>query len=102
MFTRKVFTGDLLGLLRTHRDAGPLVPAGESRDGEIMARVLGHFGFEVVRGSIRRNGHKALLALIRGMREGKTVALAVDGPRGPLHDVKAGAAFRGWEGIRGR
>ena len=87
------FHGDLLSLLHSHRDAGLLVPASESRDGEIMARVLRHFGFEVVRGSSKRNGHKALLALIRGMRRGRTVAIAVDGPRGPLHAVKTGAVF---------
>jgi hypothetical protein len=85
------YHGDLLALLQTHRDAGFLVPASESRDGEIMARVLGRFGFEVVRGSSKRHGHKALLALIRGMRGGRTVAMAVDGPRGPLHEVKSGA-----------
>ena len=87
------FHGDLLALLHSHRDAGLLVPASESRDGEIMARVLRNFGFEVVRGSTKRNGHKALLALIRGMRRGRTVAIAVDGPRGPLREVKTGAVF---------
>jgi len=87
------FHGDLLALLYSHRDAGVLVPASESRDGEIMARLLGHLGFDVVRGSSKRNGHKALLSLIKGMRGGKTVAITVDGPRGPLHAVKSGAMF---------
>jgi len=87
------FHGDLFALLLSHRDVRFLVPISESRDGEIIARVLSRFGFEVVRGSSKRHGHKALLALVRGMREGKTVAIAVDGPRGPLHEVKTGAVF---------
>jgi len=87
------FHGDLLALLYAHREAGVLILASESRDGEIMSRLLGHLGFEAVRGSSKRNGHKALLSLIRGMRRGKTVAIAVDGPRGPLHEVKTGALF---------
>lgn len=87
------FHGDLLTLLLAYRDARFLVPISESRDGEIAARTLRHFNFEVVRGSTKRHGHKALLALVRGMRAGRTVALAVDGPRGPLHEVKTGAPF---------
>ncbi len=87
------FHGDLFLLPHTHRDSGVVIPVSESRDGEIMARVLRHFGFAVVRGSTRRRGHKALLALINGMRNGQTAAFAVDGPRGPLHEVKKGALF---------
>lgn len=80
-------------LLYPHRDSGILIPASESRDGEIMARLLKHFGFDVVRGSSKRKGHKALRGLISGIRRGKNVAIAVDGPRGPLHKVKQGAVF---------
>jgi len=80
-------------LFHTHRNSGILIPASESRDGEIMAGLLRHFGFDVVRGSSRRKGYKALLGLIGGMRSGKTVGISVDGPCGPLHEVKEGAVF---------
>ncbi len=85
--------GNLFLLLHSHRGSGILIPASESRDGEIMARLLKHLGFGVVRGSSNRKGHKALRALIRGIRRGKSAAIAVDGPRGPLHKVKQGASF---------
>jgi lysophospholipid acyltransferase (LPLAT)-like uncharacterized protein len=85
--------GGIFLLFHTHRNSGILIPASESRDGEIMAGLLKRFGFDVVRGSSRRKGHKALLGLIGGMRSGKTVGMAVDGPRGPLHEVKEGAVF---------
>jgi lysophospholipid acyltransferase (LPLAT)-like uncharacterized protein len=58
-----------------------------------MARLLNNFGFDVVRGSSKRKGNKALLGMIAGMRRGKTVAISVDGPRGPLHEVKPGTVY---------
>ncbi len=80
-------------LFHSHRDTGIVIPASESRDGEIQARILKRFGFDVVRGSSRRKGERALLGLVDGLRKGKTIALAVDGPRGPLHEVKQGVTY---------
>ncbi len=64
--------------------------ASQSRDGEVIARVLKWFGYEVCRGSSRRGGGAALLQMKRAYQSGKNLALAVDGPRGPRHEVKAG------------
>jgi lysophospholipid acyltransferase (LPLAT)-like uncharacterized protein len=80
-------------LFHTHRDLGVVIPASESRDGEIQAGILTRFGFEVVRGSSKRKGAQALLGLVDGLRRGKHIALAVDGPRGPLHEVKHGVTY---------
>lgn len=80
-------------LFHTHRNSGVVIPASESRDGEIQARILKRFGFEVVRGSSKRKGERALLGLVDALRHGKTIALAVDGPRGPLHEVKQGVTY---------
>lgn len=82
--------GSLFLLPYTHRNSGCVIMVSESRDGEIMARMLKHFGFEVVRGSSKRKGLRAFIGLINSMRKGKSVATAVDGPRGPLHKVKKG------------
>ncbi len=87
------FHGDMVLLLHAYRNSGILIPASESRDGEIMARLLKNFGFDVVRGSSKRKGHKALLELITGIRRSKTVAISVDGPRGPRHAVKPGVVY---------
>jgi lysophospholipid acyltransferase (LPLAT)-like uncharacterized protein len=92
-FIYAFFHGDLFLMLHVYRDSGVVIPASESRDGEIMAQLLKRFGFSIVRGSSKRKGHKALLALISSMRKGKNVAIAVDGPRGPLHQVKSGVVF---------
>ncbi len=87
------FHGDMVPLFHAYRNSRILIPASESRDGEIMAQLLKNFGFDVVRGSTKRKGHKALRELITGMRKGKTVAIPVDGPRGPLHVVKPGIVY---------
>lgn len=92
-FIYAFFHGDLFPLIYSHRNSGVLIPVSESRDGDIMARLLKHYGFDVVRGSSKRKGERALLALVRGMRYGKIVAIAVDGPRGPFHAVKLGTIF---------
>ncbi len=64
--------------------------ASQSRDGEVIARVLKWFGYEVSRGSSHRGGGAALLQMQKAYQRGKNLALAVDGPRGPRHEVKAG------------
>jgi len=80
-------------LFHNHRHTGIVVPASESRDGEIQARILKRFGFDVVRGSSKRKGDRALLGLVDGLRRGRSLALAVDGPRGPIYEAKQGVTY---------
>lgn len=80
-------------LFHNHRNSGVVIPASESRDGEIQAGILTRFGFDVVRGSSKRKGDRALLGLVDGLRKGKDIALAVDGPRGPVFEVKQGVTY---------
>jgi len=80
-------------LLYGHRRTGIILPSSESRDGEIQARILKRFGYGVVRGSSKRKGERALLGLVDGLRKGRNIALAVDGPRGPVHEVKQGVTY---------
>jgi len=80
-------------LFHSHRNTGIVIPASESRDGEIQARILKWFGFDVVRGSSKRKGDRALLGLVDGLRKGKSLALAVDGPRGPIYEAKQGVMY---------
>ena len=80
-------------LFHSHRNTGIVIPASESRDGEIQAGILKWFGFDVVRGSSKRKGDRALLGLVDGLRKGKDLALAVDGPRGPIYEAKQGVTY---------
>jgi len=66
------------------------VLASRSRDGELEARFLRRFGFEVVRGSTRRGGSAALRALVHALRRGREAAITPDGPLGPPYVVQPG------------
>jgi hypothetical protein len=61
-----------------------------SRDGELMARFLVSFGFDIVPGSSSRGGVEALRRLARSLRDGWHVVVVPDGPRGPKEVVKPG------------
>jgi len=63
---------------------------GTHKDGEYIARLLGHFGFETVRGSSNRHPARALLGSLRKMQQGHDIAITPDGPRGPRHSVADG------------
>ncbi len=64
-----------------------------SRDGELQASVITGLGYEVARGSSSRGGARGLIGLGKLMEKGCHVAFAVDGPRGPIHQVKPGAIY---------
>lgn len=67
----------------------------KSIDGEIIARVVERMGFKTVRGSYNRagkdkGGKEATFELISRLNNGENIAVTVDGPSGPLHQVKNG------------
>jgi len=70
-----------------------VVITSQSLDGEYIARFLKRFGFGTVRGSSSRGGVKALVEMIRLMRDGLPMAFTVDGPRGPRYVAKSGPVF---------
>ncbi len=83
--------GDELLLLGAFRDSGMAVMASRSRDGELMKRLLEKLGFFVSRGSSSRGGAAGLKGLIDAVSGGgREASLAVDGPRGPIYEVKPG------------
>ncbi|WP_447979698.1 lysophospholipid acyltransferase family protein [Candidatus Nitrospira bockiana] len=62
----------------------------QHRDGELIARVVGRFGLQAVRGSTTRGGVAALRQLIALGRSGVDLVVTPDGPKGPRHVVQAG------------
>lgn len=66
----------------------------QSKDGEVIARVLERLGHTTVRGSSSRGGVKALLQAKRVMeRENRMAVFTIDGPRGPRHTPKDGVIY---------
>ncbi|MGB4006508.1 MAG: DUF374 domain-containing protein, partial [Halanaerobiales bacterium] len=48
---------------------------------------------QLIRGSSSRGGGRALLSLVRRIREGDSVFITPDGPTGPIHKVKPGTIY---------
>lgn len=61
-----------------------------SRDGEIATRTMQRWGIHSVRGSASRGAVGGFLQLLRAYRDGYSLALVPDGPRGPRYEAKAG------------
>jgi len=61
-----------------------------SKDGQLIDFTVRRLGGATSRGSSTRGGVTALKGLIRLIREGYRASVAVDGPKGPLHQPKPG------------
>jgi len=90
--------GDALGLALYALDRDIVVLVSRFRDGELATRILHGLGFQTVRGSseegkAHKGGRTATKRLMELLKEGKNVAITVDGPKGPPRKVKKGVIF---------
>jgi lysophospholipid acyltransferase (LPLAT)-like uncharacterized protein len=81
-----------------HRDDGFAALTSKSKDGDLLAKQLRHWNYEVVRGSSTKGGDVALGILIDHAKNGYSVAITPDGPRGPAKKFKAGAVITAKKG----
>jgi lysophospholipid acyltransferase (LPLAT)-like uncharacterized protein len=65
----------------------------KSKDGDLLAKVLKYWKYEVVRGSSSSGGDVALGILVDFGKNNKSVSITPDGPRGPVYKFKAGAVI---------
>jgi hypothetical protein len=82
--------GRLIPLSWYHRTWNLVTLISASADGEYIARLVSRWGYDVVRGSSSRGGGPALRNLVRFVREGRSIAVTPDGPRGPREKLKPG------------
>ena len=75
--------------VKTRKGVNVLTSA--SRDGEILAQLVGQFGMAAVRGSSSRRGSRALRELVDLAGNGCDIAITPDGPRGPRYSFGPGA-----------
>ena len=73
------------------RRLGIVVMTSQSYDGEIIARLIQHFGYGASRGSATRGGTKALREMASCLAAGFDTAFTIDGPKGPIYIAKPGA-----------
>ncbi len=82
----------LLLMVKGYRGPGARILISASKDGELIARVMRHFGQGAVRGSSSRGGKAALKQMIGLGKEPYDLVFTPDGPRGPRHEIKSGVA----------
>ncbi len=69
------------------------VLASPSKDGEIVSTVLEKYGYEVIRGSSDNQAVKGLVGLLKRIKSGYNIGTPVDGPKGPIYEVKPGMLY---------
>jgi len=84
--------GRILPATLYFKNRGIVVITSENYDGEWIARIIQKFGYGTARGSTSRGGPRALLQLVREVKE-KGVAFTLDGPRGPAEVAQPGAVW---------
>lgn len=77
-----------------YRDLGACIGVSEHADGEIGARIAQRMGFVTARGSSTRGSSRLVREMLRFARkEGRSLALTPDGPKGPLRQTKPGIIY---------
>lgn len=79
-----------MGKLGNAKQVGLVSP---SKDGEILAAWLKQMKYHVVRGSSSQRSISSLVKIIAMTKQGFSIGIAADGPRGPLYKAKSGAGF---------
>ncbi|MBW2939312.1 lysophospholipid acyltransferase family protein [Zhongshania aquimaris] len=86
-----VYHDELLPIIHRYKNQNIAAIASQNHFGYSIAMVMERYTYEVALGSPSRGGKDAFVQLLKAARKGKTVAFAVDGSRGPRHEMKAGA-----------
>ena len=84
------FHQDELCLIDFFRNKNIHVMVSISKDGQIMAHAIRRLGFSTISGSSSKKAVSALISAVKAVMKGKSMAFAVDGPRGPIYQVKDG------------
>lgn len=76
--------GRLLMMPKCWRAGTPIhMLISQHRDGQLIARTVGHFGIRTIEGSSTRGGAGALRAMLKALKAGECIGITPDGPKGP-------------------
>jgi len=64
-----------------------------SKDGDLVAPLIESFGHKVVRASSSRGASAGVMEMLAHMGDGYHVAMAADGPKGPVYEAKPGVLY---------
>ena len=76
---------------KNYKEFAPGLMISKSADGDLIAGVASRTGWRPARGSSSKNGKSAMMEVISHLKESGLAAHIMDGPRGPIGKVKAGA-----------
>jgi len=76
-----------------HGDPSFAALTSKSKDGDLLAKILKSWRYNVVRGSSSIGGDVALGIMIDYAKNKYSIAITPDGPRGPKNKFKAGAVI---------
>ena len=74
-----------------HGDPSFTALISKSKDGDLLAKILKKWKYNVVRGSSSQGGDVALGIMVDFAKNNFSIAITPDGPRGPSNKFKAGA-----------
>lgn len=81
---------DLPACMIGFANQGITVQISQSSDGEIASKIAQRLGYRVVRGSSSKGG-LSVRVLLKHLCGGRSVGVALDGPKGPRNVAKEGA-----------
>jgi len=76
-----------------HRNEQVAALISKSKDGDLLAKLLRTWNYQVIRGSSSKGGDVALNIMIDYARNKNSIAITPDGPRGPEKKLKAGVVI---------
>ena len=82
--------GDELAVLHLVKTFKLATMTSTSKDGQLIDFVIKKMGGATSKGSSTRGAVGALKGLVRLVKSGRIASMAVDGPRGPIYQVKPG------------
>lgn len=90
-FILSFWHGRLLMMPRAWPEEHPIhMLISQHRDGQLIARTVGHFGIRTAAGSSSRGGSGALRTMLKALKSGENVGITPDGPRGPRQRASDG------------
>ena len=79
-----------LASLFAHQDMNIRAMVSNDLNGDLFGRLISAFGFGSIRSHSSGSSRQALGEISRRVPNGCKLAMTVDGPRGPRHEVKSG------------
>ena len=75
--------------LRKYQNTSAII--AQHYDGELIARTFSFLNIVPLRGSSRRGAKSVLIAAIKALKEGSSIMITPDGPKGPRYSMSDGA-----------